>query len=83
MDDMTIVGTYDVAELVFYAFVLFFSVSWFICDAKIAGRLPLEDEVTGRVDTPGGDAFRCIPQKLSHALRSRHRNDTYQGSRKG
>ena len=78
MDDMTIVGTYDVAELVFYAFVLFFlGLMVYLRREDRREGYPLEDEVTGR------RAFRCIPQKLSYAFRSRHRNDTYKGSRKG
>jgi photosynthetic reaction center H subunit len=53
MDDFKIVGTYDVTELVFLAFVLFFIglVVYLNRESRREGY-PLEDEVTGRVDTP-------------------------------
>ena len=55
MDDIKIVGTLDVTELLFYAFVLFFIglVIYLQRESRREGY-PLEDEATGRVDTPGG-----------------------------
>ncbi len=54
MDDIKIIGTLDVTELTFYAFVLFFIglVMYLNRESRREGY-PLEDEVTGRVDTPG------------------------------
>jgi photosynthetic reaction center H subunit len=55
MDDMKIVGTLDVTELVFYAFVLFFlALIFYLRREDRREGYPLEDEVTGRVDTWGG-----------------------------
>ncbi len=55
MDDVKIVGTFDVTEMVFLAFVLFFIglVIYLQRESRREGY-PLEDEATGRVDTPGG-----------------------------
>ena len=55
MDDVKIVGTLDVTELLFYAFVFFFIglVIYLQREGRREGY-PLEDETTGRVDTPGG-----------------------------
>ena len=65
MDDMTIVGTYDVAELVFYAFVLFFlGLMVYLRREDRREGYPLEDEVTGRVDTPGGVLSAASPKSL-------------------
>lgn len=50
-----IVGTIDVAELAFYAFVLFFIVLIFYLRREDRREgYPLEDELTGRVESPGG-----------------------------
>lgn len=55
MDDVKIVGTLDVTELVFLAFVLFFvALIFYLRREDRREGYPLEDEVTGRVDTPGG-----------------------------
>lgn len=65
MDDMTIVGTYDVAELVFYAFVLFFlGLMFYLRREDRREGYPLEDEVTGRVDTPGGVLSAASPKSF-------------------
>lgn len=55
MDDVKLVGTFDVTELVFLAFVLFFIglVIYLRREDRREGY-PVEDEATGRVDTPGG-----------------------------
>jgi photosynthetic reaction center H subunit len=55
MDDVKIVGTFDVTEMVFYAFVLFFlALIFYLRREDRREGYPLEDEVTGRVDTWGG-----------------------------
>ncbi|MDN3644787.1 photosynthetic reaction center subunit H [Pontixanthobacter aestiaquae] len=55
MDDVKIVGTYDVTELVFLAFTLFFIVLVFYLRREDRREgYPLEDEVTGRLDTEAG-----------------------------
>lgn len=55
MDDVKIVGTFDVTEMVFLAFVLFFlALVVYLRREDRREGYPLEDEVTGRVDTPGG-----------------------------
>ena len=55
MDDFKIVGTLDVTELVFLAFVLFFlGLMVYLRREDRREGYPLEDEVTGRIDTPGG-----------------------------
>ena len=55
MDDVKIIGTLDVTELLFLAFVFFFIglVVYLQREGRREG-FPLEDEATGRVDTPGG-----------------------------
>lgn len=55
MTDGNIVGTIDVAELAFYAFVLFFIalIFWLRREDRREGY-PLEDELTGVVETAGG-----------------------------
>jgi photosynthetic reaction center H subunit len=55
MDDVKIVGNLDVTELVFLAFVFFFI--WLVVYLQRESRregYPMEDEVSGRVDRPGG-----------------------------
>lgn len=63
MDDVKIVGTFDVTEMVFLAFVLFF-VALLIYLRREDRRegYPLEDEVTGRIDTPGGVLSTATPK---------------------
>lgn len=55
MDDVKIIGTFDVTEMLFLAFVFFFIglVVYLQREGRREG-FPLEDEATGRVDTPGG-----------------------------
>lgn len=55
MDDFKIVGSLDLTALIFSAFVLFFIglVVYLQRESRREGY-PLEDEATGRVDTPGG-----------------------------
>jgi photosynthetic reaction center H subunit len=55
MDDMNIAGAYDVTELLFWAFTLFFIglVVYLQRESRREGY-PLEDEASGRVDTLGG-----------------------------
>ena len=53
MDDVKIVGTLDVTQLVFYAFVLFFiALVFYLRREDRREGYPLEDEATGMVDTP-------------------------------
>lgn len=55
MDDVKIVGTFDVTELVFLAFTLFFiALVFYLRREDRREGYPLEDEVTGRVDTAAG-----------------------------
>jgi photosynthetic reaction center H subunit len=63
MDDVKIVGTFDVTEMLFLAFVLFFIalVIYLQRESRREGY-PLEDEVTGRVDTPGGILHTAAPK---------------------
>jgi photosynthetic reaction center H subunit len=63
MDDVKIIGTLDVTELVFYAFVLFFlALIFYLRREDRREGYPLEDEVTGRVDTPGGALLAATPK---------------------
>jgi photosynthetic reaction center H subunit len=63
MDDVKIVGTFDVTELVFLAFVLFFlGLMVYLRREDRREGYPLEDEVTGRVDTPGGVLSAAAPK---------------------
>ncbi|WP_373476667.1 photosynthetic reaction center subunit H [Sphingorhabdus sp.] len=63
MDDFKIVGTFDVTELVFLAFVLFFlGLMVYLRREDRREGYPLEDEVTGRVDTPGGVLSTAMPK---------------------
>ncbi len=55
MDDVKLIGTFDVTEMVFLAFVLFFiALVFYLRREDRREGYPLEDEVTGRVDKPGG-----------------------------
>jgi photosynthetic reaction center H subunit len=63
MDDVKIVGTFDVTEMVFYAFVLFFlALIFYLRREDRREGYPLEDEVTGRVDTVGGALAAATPK---------------------
>jgi photosynthetic reaction center H subunit len=63
MDDMKIVGSFDVTELVFFAFVLFFlGLMIYLRREDRREGYPLEDETTGRVDTPGGVLSTATPK---------------------
>ena len=58
----------DVAMLVFYAFVLFFiGLVFYLRREDRREGYPLEDEATGRLDTPGGPLLQSAPKtfKLS------------------
>jgi photosynthetic reaction center H subunit len=63
MDDVKLIGSFDVTEMVFLAFVLFFLalVTYLRREDRREGY-PLEDEVTGRVDTPGGILSTATPK---------------------
>lgn len=63
MDDVKIVGTLDVTQLVFYAFVLFFiALIFYLRREDRREGYPLEDEATGRVETPGGPLSHAEPK---------------------
>jgi photosynthetic reaction center H subunit len=63
MDKMQVVGTFDVAGLVFFTFVLFFAgLLIYLRREDRREGYPLEDEVTGRVDTPGGVLSTAAPK---------------------
>ena len=63
MDDIKIVGTFDVTEMVFLAFVLFFlALLIYLRREDRREGYPLEDEVTGRVDTHGGVFATASPK---------------------
>lgn len=63
MDDIKIVGTLDVTQLVFYAFVLFFiTLIFYLRREDRREGYPLEDEATGRVETPGGPLSTAEPK---------------------
>ena len=63
MDDIKIVGTFDVTEMVFLAFVLFFiALVFYLRREDRREGYPLEDEVTGRVDSHGGALLSATPK---------------------
>jgi photosynthetic reaction center H subunit len=63
MNDVNIVGTFDVAELVFLTFVLFFlALLVYLRREDRREGYPLEDEVTGRIDTAGGVLSAATPK---------------------
>lgn len=63
MDDVKIVGTVDVTELVFLAFVLFFlALLFYLRREDRREGYPLEDEATGRIDIPGGVLQTASPK---------------------
>jgi photosynthetic reaction center H subunit len=57
---------YDVTELIFWAFTLFFIglVIYLQRESRREGY-PLEDEVTGRIDTPGGVLHTASPKTFN------------------
>jgi photosynthetic reaction center H subunit len=63
MDSVNIAGGYDVTELIFWAFTLFFIglIVYLQRESRREGY-PLEDEATGRVDTPGGVLHTAAPK---------------------
>ena len=63
MDDIKIVGSFDVTEMVFLAFVFFFIglVIYLQREGRREG-FPVEDEVTGRIDTVGGVLHTPTPK---------------------
>ena len=63
MDDVKIVGTLDVTQLVFYTFVLFFiALIFYLRREDRREGYPLEDEATGRAETPGGPLSTPSPK---------------------
>ncbi|MFN6934409.1 MAG: photosynthetic reaction center subunit H [Tsuneonella sp.] len=65
MDDVKIVGTFDVTEMIFLAFTLFFIVLVFYLRREDRREgYPLEDEVTGRIDTGGGAMHSATPKSF-------------------
>ena len=69
MDDFTIVGRLDLTALVFYTFVLFFiALIFYLRREDRREGYPLEDEATGRIDSPGGPLSHALPKtfKLPH-----------------
>lgn len=65
MDDMKIVGTLDVTELVLLAFTLFFiALIFYLRREDRREGYPLEDEVTGRIDTPAGPLLAASPKRF-------------------
>ncbi|MFB0613055.1 photosynthetic reaction center subunit H [Aurantiacibacter poecillastricola] len=60
MTDGNIVGTIDVAEIAFYVFVLFFiALVFYLRREDRREGYPVEDELTGAIDTPGGPLSRA------------------------
>ncbi len=69
MDDVKLIGTLDVTELLVLAFFLFFlALVFYLRREDRREGYPLEDEVTGRVDTPGGPLLQANPKtfKMPH-----------------
>jgi photosynthetic reaction center H subunit len=63
MNDINVVGTIGVTEMVFTAFVLFFlALMFYLRREDRREGYPLEDEVTGRVDIPGGILATASPK---------------------
>ena len=66
MSDPTIVGSIDIAELVFLAFVLFFiGLIFYLRREYRREGYPLEDEATGRVESRGGALSRASPKTFN------------------
>ncbi len=69
IDDVKIIGNFDVTEMAFLAFVLFFiALCVYLQRESRREGYPLEDEATGRVDTPGGVLSMAAPKtfKMPH-----------------
>ena len=65
MNDIKLVGSLDVTELVFLAFMLFFvTLVFYLRREDRREGYPLEDEVTGRIDTPGGVLAAASPKSF-------------------
>lgn len=65
MDDVKLIGTFDVTEMVFLAFVLFFiALVFYLRREDRREGYPLEDETTGRVDTAGGPMLSATPKSF-------------------
>lgn len=65
MDDVKLIGTFDVTELVFLAFVLFFlALVFYLRREDRREGYPLEDETSGRIDTPGGPLLSGTPKSF-------------------
>ena len=65
MNDVKLVGSLDVTELVFLAFMLFFvTLVFYLRREDRREGYPLEDEVTGRIDTPGGVLAAASPKSF-------------------
>lgn len=66
MNDVKLIGTFDVAELVFLTFVLFFlALLFYLRREDRREGYPLEDEVTGRIDTMGGVLSSATPKTFA------------------
>ncbi len=65
MDDVKIIGDFDLTSMVFAAFTLFFIglIVYLQRESRREGY-PLEDEATGRVDTPGGVLHTAPPKSF-------------------
>ena len=73
----------DVALLVFWAFVLFFvGLVFYLRREDRREGYPLEDDVTGRLDSPAARSTRRRPS-VPAAVRPRHRHHADQGPRAG
>lgn len=65
MTDPYIVGTIDITELVFLAFVLFFiGLIFYLRREDRREGYPLEDEATGFVESPGGPLSEAMPKSF-------------------
>lgn len=65
MDDVKLIGTFDVTEMVFLAFTLFFlALIFYLRREDRREGYPVEDETTGRVDTPGGPLSTASPKEF-------------------
>lgn len=65
MDDVKIIGDFDLTSMVFAAFTLFFIglIVYLQRESRREGY-PLEDEATGRIDTPGGVLHTAPPKSF-------------------
>ena len=63
MTDPYLVGTLDITELVFLTFVLFFvALIFYLRREDRREGYPLEDEITGQVESPGGPLSTASPK---------------------